>query len=167
MVLGDTAAAGNTCQMPRKRETPTGPIGRTSLKSISASSLLRAAAKTSGPSFRSPSSRQKPDSASNSFTAVQKNCVSKNPTQTDRNCGDKSAEVRAKSWAKILGEHFWAFSCFFCCAELQKDPPYFYLKNSSQLSLHILWLRCQNFISASFWGLGPPMVPKIGVETPV
>ena len=54
-----------------------------------------------------------------------------------------------------FGRIFLAFSCFMCCAER-------ITKISSQippnLSLHVLsrlmWLKSQNFISASFWGLG-------------
>ena len=51
-----------------------------------------------------------------------------------------------------LGEIFCAFLCLICCTEwmTHKSSP----KIPPNLSLHVLWLKIWNFISASFWGLG-------------
>ena len=60
-----------------------------------------------------------------------------------------------------MGRNFdeisWASLCFICCAERPTKmspqiPPNLLLHVLSRL----LWLKSQNFIFASFWGLGPP-----------
>ena len=80
----------------------------------------------------------------------------------ERNRGDKflwPGEIRGEELGEELGEIldeiFWAFSCFMCCAERPTEispklPPNLSLRVLSRL----LWLKSQNFISASFWGLG-------------
>ena len=60
---------------------------------------------------------------------------------------------------EILDEILRAFSCFICCAE---RPTKISPQIPPNLSLHVLsrllWLKSQNFISASFWGLGRPIL---------
>ena len=71
------------------------------------------------------------------------------------------AKSWAKSWAKKLGEIsdeiFWTFSRFIRRAE---RPTKISPQIPPSLSLHVLsrllGLKSQNFISASFWGLGCP-----------
>ena len=70
------------------------------------------------------------------------------------------AKFGAKNWAK-----FWTkFSGHFraSCA-VQNDPPEFlpkFLPIYHSVSCHSSWLKSQNFISASFWGLGHPKKKK-------
>ena len=69
---------------------------------------------------------------------------------------------------EILDEFFWAFSCFMRCAE---RPTKISPQTPPNLSLHVLsrllWLKSQNFISASFWGLGRPTCCKYKLCGPV
>ena len=65
----------------------------------------------------------------------------------------KPGEILGEELDEELDEIFSAFSCFMCCAERPTQIP-------PNLSLHVLsrflWLKSQNFISASFWGFGAP-----------
>ena len=82
----------------------------------------------------------------------------------ERNCGDKCSrpgeilgEELGEKLGEMLDEIFWVFSCFMCCAE---RPTKISPQIPPNLSLHVLsgllWRKFQNFISASFWGLGRP-----------
>ena len=82
----------------------------------------------------------------------------------ERNCGDKffwpgeiPGEELGEKLGEVLDELFWAFSCLIhCTARPTKISP----QIPPNLSLHVLsrllWLKSQNFISASFWGLRCP-----------
>ena len=63
----------------------------------------------------------------------------------------------SEEFGEMLDEFFWAFSCFMCCGE---RPAKMSPKIPPNLSLHVssrpLWLKYQNFISASFWSLECP-----------
>ena len=67
------------------------------------------------------------------------------------------AKFWAKNWAKNWAKFWTKFSCFIRCAE---RPTKISPQIPPNLSLHVLsrllGLKSQNFISASFWGLGCP-----------
>ena len=80
-------------------------------------------------------------------------------------CGNSflwPGKILGEEWGEILYETFWVFSCFMCCAE---RPTKISPQIPPNLSLHVLSrlprLKCQNFISASFWGLGCPTNPCV------
>ena len=66
------------------------------------------------------------------------------------------AEVWAKDWAKYSAHFRASFA-------VQNDPPFF-PQIPPNLSLHVLWLKFQIFISTRFWGLGPQNKIKNGPE---
>ena len=66
-----------------------------------------------------------------------------------------------------MGEIFWAFSCFICCAERPtKTSPQIPPSLSLNVLSRLLWLKSQNFISASFWGGGRPTIWALWVGLP-
>ena len=71
------------------------------------------------------------------------------------------AQVWEKNWAKNRVKYWANISGYFRASfAVQSDPPKFLPKLSLYVLSGVLCLKSQNFISASFWGLGRPTVPK-------
>ena len=75
----------------------------------------------------------------------------------ERNCGDQIFMTRVEVWAKNWAKNWQNFRASFA---VQKHPTKISPQTPPNLSLHVLsrllWMKSQNFISASFWGGGGP-----------